>query len=61
MVASILSSKTFQKTFMKKIILVIACIIAGLFSYAQTDTLSGKLDSIFQNIDKSQIPTGYLK
>ena len=34
----------------------------ALFSFAQTgDPLRDKLDSIFKFIDKSQIPTGYLK
>lgn len=46
---------------MKKIILLITCIVTGVLSHAQTDALREKLDSIFQYIDKSQIPTGYLK
>ena len=29
--------------------------------YCQIDPLRQKLDSIFQDVDKSQIPTGYLK
>ncbi len=46
---------------MKKIIFVITCFFAGISSYAQTDALRQKLDSIFQYINKNQIPTGYLK
>ena len=47
---------------MKKILLTAAIIITALLSYAQTgDALRDKLDSIFTFIDKSQIPTGYLK
>lgn len=57
----ILNYNTPNSNFMKKIILLFTCIIAGLTSYAQTDPLREKLDSIFQYIDKSQIPTGYLK
>ena len=30
-------------------------------SFSQIDPLRQKLDSIFQYVDKSQIPTGYLK
>ena len=46
---------------MKKIFLLFTCIIAGIYTYAQTDPLREKLDSIFQYINKSQIPGGYLK
>ena len=48
---------------MKKLMMVIACIITDLVGYCQTttDPLREKLDSIFQHLDKTQIPTGYLK
>ena len=47
---------------MKKIILAIAVCITAMVSNAQSgDNLRDKLDSIFTFIDKSQIPTGYLK
>ena len=46
---------------MKKLLLFAAMIIAVLNLYAQTDPLREKLDSIFQHIDKNQIPSGYLK
>lgn len=47
---------------MKKIILAITAFIITTLSYAQTgDPLRDKLDSIFKFIDKTQIPTGYLK
>ncbi len=47
---------------MKKIFLVIAIIFMAIDSHAQTgDAYRDKLDSIFKFIDKTQIPTGYLK
>ena len=46
---------------MKKTLIVTAMIIAALQSFSQTDPLREKLDSIFQYVDKTQIPTGYLK
>ncbi len=48
---------------MKKIVLaVVAIIFMAILSNAQTgDPLRDKLDSIFKFIDKTQIPTGYLK
>ena len=47
---------------MKKIILSAFIIFMALFSYSQTgDLLREKLDSIFNFINKSEIPTGYLK
>ncbi len=47
---------------MKKIILLTVIIFVALFSFAQTgDPLRDKLDSIFNFINKSEIPTGYLK
>ena len=47
---------------MKKILLTAAIIFMALFSFAQTgDPLRDKLDSIFKFVDKTQIPTGYLK
>ena len=46
---------------MKKILTVIAILIIVLQTQAQVDVVRLKLDSIFQNINKAQIPTGYLK
>ena len=47
---------------MKKILLTAAIIFMALFSFAQTgDPLRDKLDSIFKFVDKTQIPTGFLK
>lgn len=46
---------------MKKSIVVVAILIAALETFAQTDPLRQKLDSIFQYVNKTQIPTGYLK
>ena len=47
---------------MKKIILAIIVSISAMASNGQSsDPLRDKLDSIFTFIDKSQIPTGYLK
>ena len=41
--------------------MVIVLMTATFYSFAQTDPLREKLDSIFQYIDKNQIPSGYLK
>lgn len=46
---------------MKKLLLVVTTMIVTLQIFSQTDLLRQKLDSIFQYIDKTQIPTGYLK
>ncbi len=46
---------------MKRILLLVAIVVIGLQSIAQPDPLRLKLDSIFQFIDKAQVPTGYLK
>jgi hypothetical protein len=46
---------------MKKIIIFIAIQLAMAKLYAQVDPIRQKLDSIFQHINKSQVPTGYLK
>ncbi len=46
---------------MKKIFLLLSLLIVGLYSFAQIDPLRQKLDSVFQNVNKTQIPTGYLK
>ena len=47
---------------MKKSLLTVAIALMVLFSFAQTgDPLRDKLDTIFKFIDKSQVPTGYLK
>ena len=45
--------KTFQ--------LIAILLIFNIRSFGQVDILRKKLDSIFQYVDKSQIPTGYLK
>ena len=41
--------------------IILLLIIFTSKSFAQTDPLRQKLDSIFQYVDKTQIPTGYLK
>ena len=41
--------------------LILIFLIISLKSFSQVDPLRQKLDSIFQYVDKSQIPTGYLK
>lgn len=46
---------------MKKLLLLITILITVFQSFAQIDSLRQKLDSIFQYVDKTQIPTGYLK
>ena len=46
---------------MKRLLLFTAIIFAALQTFSQTDPLRQKLDSIFQYVDKTQIPTGYLK
>lgn len=46
---------------MKKYILICTFIIIAFQTFAQSDPIRQKLDSIFQHINKSQIPTGYLK
>ena len=38
-----------------------AIFLEGFCTFAQQDPLRLKLDSIFQNVNKAQIPTGYLK
>ena len=63
MVDSMLNFKTLKNNFMKsKIFLSIMIILlSGTKAFSQIDPLRQKLDSIFQYVDKSQIPTGYLK
>lgn len=46
---------------MKKLLILTAKLFTGFLSFAQIDSLRQKLDSIFQHVDKTQIPTGYLK
>jgi hypothetical protein len=45
---------------MKLIITLAALLLLNLCAIAQTDLVRAELNSIFQNIDKTQIPTGYL-
>ena len=46
---------------MMKNLLYILCLFISIKANAQTgDPIRDKLDTIFQNIDKTQIPTGYL-
>ncbi len=47
--------------FLQKVSLLLAGMFMPIFLFAQTDALRTKLNSIFQNIDKSQVPTGYLE
>lgn len=46
---------------MKKLLLFVTIIVVSLQTFGQTDPIREKLDSVFQYIDKTQIPTGYLK
>ncbi|MCW3074369.1 MAG: hypothetical protein JWP69_1438 [Flaviaesturariibacter sp.] len=46
---------------MKKLLLLLAVITTAFSSFAQSDPLREKLDSVFQHVNKSLIPTGYLK
>ena len=45
---------------MKKILVAAILLLVHLCASAQTDPVRTQLNSIFQNIDKAQIPTGYL-
>ncbi len=45
---------------MKLIITLAALLLVNFCAFAQTDPVRTELNSIFQNIDKTQIPTGYL-
>ncbi len=36
-------------------------LFSSAITFAQTDILRQKLDSMFQNVNKTAIPTGYLK
>ncbi|MCW3073457.1 MAG: Por secretion system C-terminal sorting protein [Flaviaesturariibacter sp.] len=46
---------------MKRLLFVCGLLLSALFSFAQTDPLRQKLDSVFQHVNKSLIPTDYLK
>ena len=46
---------------MKKYLSICAFILSATQTFAQVDPIRQKLDSIFQHINKSQVPTGYLK
>lgn len=46
---------------MKKLLLFATIITISLQTLGQVDPIRQKLDSIFQHVDKTQIPTGYLK
>lgn len=50
-----------KKFNMKKLLLIIAIILAALQTFSQSDPLRDKLDSVFQNVNKNVISTGYLK
>ncbi len=45
---------------MKLIITLAALLLLNFCAFAQTDPIRTELNTIFQNIDKSHIPTGYL-
>ena len=45
---------------MKLIITITAMLFVNLCAFAQTNLVRTELNYIFQNIDKTQIPTGYL-
>lgn len=46
---------------MKKLLILLGIVISSMHNFGQSDPLRLKLDSIFQFVDKAQIPTGYLK
>ncbi|MBS1737489.1 MAG: hypothetical protein JSS98_12900 [Bacteroidetes bacterium] len=46
---------------MKELLLFVMSIPLSLQTLGQVDPIRQKLDSIFQHVDKTQIPTGYLK
>ena len=45
---------------MKKLLIAAVMLLVTLCTKAQIDPVRTQLNSIFQNIDKAQIPTGYL-
>ena len=45
---------------MKLIVTLTALLLTHFCAFAQTDPVRTEQNLIFQNIDKSQIPTGYL-
>ena len=45
---------------MKKILLIVATILATTTLYAQVDSVRLEQDKIFQYVNKTLIPTGYL-
>lgn len=46
---------------MKNLLLFVTIVVVSLQAFGQTDPIRQKLDSVFQHVDKTQIPTGYLK
>ncbi len=46
---------------MKKLLIAAVMLLVTLCAHSQTDPVRTQLNSIFQNIDKAQIPTGFLK
>lgn len=46
---------------MKKLLLFVTITVVSSQPFGQTDPVREKLDSVFQHVDKTQIPTGYLK
>jgi len=45
---------------MKKIVIAALMLLVNFCANAQIDPVRTQLNNIFQNIDKAQIPTGYL-
>ena len=45
---------------MKKLLLIVATILASTTLYAQVDSVRLEQDKIFQYVNKTLIPTGYL-
>ena len=62
MAGSILNFKTLKNNFMKLKIYfsIMAILMLSLKTFSQIDPLRQKLDSIFQYVDKTKIPTGIL-
>lgn len=46
---------------MKKLLHTFMLLLLCSFGFAQTDPISTQLNSVFANIDKSQVPTGFLQ
>ena len=57
---SIKNSNNLKNITMKKIVIAALMLLVNFCANAQIDPVRTQLNNIFQNIDKAQIPTGYL-